>query len=101
MDFVTSDEHSNISSCALSECLPGEIVRLMVLEFSSRLRVELVKLEDSIVNGSTAMRGRANTSDTGRMSESFDSIRSLESVGGVLHDYISGLDHEVQEYHDA
>jgi len=65
----------------------------MVLEFGSRLRVELVKFMDSIDNA--AMRGRANTSDTGRMSESFDSIRSLESEEGVLNEYISGLEREV------
>jgi len=97
MDFVTSDENPNITSCALSEGLPGEIVHLMVLEFSRRLRVELGKLQDSIVHASASIRGRTDSSDTGRMSESFDSIRSLpvESKGGVLNEYISGLKHEV------
>jgi hypothetical protein len=43
----------------------------MVVEFSRRLREELVKLQES-----TNLRGRAGTSDTGRMS--MDSIRSME-----------------------
>ena len=69
--FVISDEHSNISVCSLPEWLPGEVVHLMVMEFSHRLREELNKLQES-----NNLQGRAGTSDMGRMS--MDSIRSVE-----------------------
>ena len=72
--FDVSDEHSNISACALAEWLPGKIVYLMVVEFSRRLREELIKLQES-----TNLRARAGTSDTGRMF--MDSVRSLEQEG--------------------
>jgi len=67
--FVISDEHSNITSCALPEWLPANIVHLMVLEFSRRLRRELTKLQAS----TSELRGRAGTSDTARAS--IDSTR--------------------------
>jgi hypothetical protein len=50
----------------------------MVVEFSNRLRGELVKLQESAIN----RRARAGTSDTGRMS--MDSIRSLECEGSGI-----------------
>ena len=67
--FVVSDEHSNISACSLPEWLPGNIVRLMVEEFSRRLREELNKL-----TANNNLRGRVGTSDTARIS--IDSLRS-------------------------
>lgn len=67
--FVISDEHSNITKCALPEWLPEDIVFMMVVEFSRRLREELSRLQTS------KLRGRSDTSDTARMS--FESIRSL------------------------
>jgi hypothetical protein len=69
--FVVSDEHSNVSACALPEWLPGKVVRLMVQEFSGRLREELDKLADS-----NNQRARVRTSDTGQLS--MGSIRSLK-----------------------
>ena len=47
---------------------------MMVVEFSHRLREELTSLQSI-----SQQRGRAGTSDTGRMS--MDSIRSQESEG--------------------
>jgi hypothetical protein len=53
----------------------------MVVEFSRRLREELGKFQESV-----SMRGRARTSDTGRMS--MDSTRSLEHEGpGIAEEY--------------
>ena len=68
--FVVSDEHSNITACALPEWLPGGIVYSMVVEFSRRLRDELEILRNDISNGSSRNPGhkRTNTNDTGRMS---------------------------------
>jgi hypothetical protein len=68
--FVISDEHSNITACALPEWLPGEIVYSMVVEFRNRLREELKRLQKTV-----SLRGRAGTSDTVRMS--MDSVRAL------------------------
>lgn len=65
--------HSNITSCAIPDWLPRDIVIKMVEEFSSRLKVELNNLQR--VSGG---RGRADTSNTGRMS--MDSLRSLGVV---------------------
>jgi hypothetical protein len=54
----------------------------MVVEFSRRLREELGKFQESI----SELRGRAGTSDTGRMS--MDSTRSLEREGpGISEEY--------------
>ena len=61
--LIVSDEHTNIRACALPEWLPGEIVYMMVMEFSRRLREELTSLQSI-----SQQRGRAGTSDTGRMS---------------------------------
>lgn len=72
MKFLTSDEHSNITPCALPEWLPGKIVHLMVVEFGRRLKVELHKLQIS-----NELRLRRGTTDTVRMS--MDSVRSDES----------------------
>ena len=69
--FIVSDEHTNIRPCALPEWLPGEIVYMMVMEFSCRLREELTSLQSI-----SQQRGRAGTSDTGRMS--MDSVGSQE-----------------------
>ena len=71
--FIVSDEHTNITACALPEWLPGEIVYMMVVEFSHRLREELTNLQSI-----SQQRGQAGTSDTGRMS--MDSIRSQKCV---------------------
>jgi hypothetical protein len=71
--FVVSDQHANITACALPEWLPGDIIHSMVVEFSRRLRAELNILQRS------SGRSRARTSDTGRMS--IDSVRSQESAG--------------------
>ena len=71
--FIVSDEHTNITACTLTEWLPGEIVYMMVVEFSRRLREELTSLQSI-----SQQRGRAGTSDTGRMS--MDSIRSQKCV---------------------
>ena len=71
--FIVSDEHTNITACALPEWLPGEIVYMMVVEFSHRLREELTSLQSI-----SQQQGRVVTSDTGRMST--DSIRSQKRV---------------------
>jgi len=76
-NFVISDEHSNITSCALPEWLPETIVSLMVVEFGRRLRVELHNLRSSNLHGR-----RLGTSDTTRCS--MDSVRSIESQGQEL-----------------
>jgi len=65
-DFAVTDEHSNVTPCTLSEWLPGDIIYLMVLEFSRRLRMELTKLLET--GNTKGLRGRAGTSDTARMS---------------------------------
>jgi hypothetical protein len=72
--FVISDEHTYVSPCALPVWLPENIVRLMVLEFSGRLREELIKLQ---VESKNQLRGRADTSHTARIS-----IDSIGSLGG-------------------
>jgi hypothetical protein len=64
--FVISDEHTNITPCALPEWLPGKIVRLMVLEFSHRLREELTELRQKSIR-QLPVRSRAGTSGTGRI----------------------------------
>lgn len=69
-NFVITDEHAKITSCALPEWLPGDVVFEMVREFSLRLRKELSKLQQNM-----EQRGRARTVDTGRMS--VDSVRSV------------------------
>jgi hypothetical protein len=70
-NFVISDEHTNFTPCAIPDSLPGDIVFMMVVEFSRILREELSKL----MNTSTReLRGRSGTSDTARMS--FESDRS-------------------------
>ena len=69
--FIVSDEHTNIRACALPEWLPEEIVYMMVMEFSHRLREELTSLQSI-----SQQRGRAGTSDTGRMST--DSVGSQD-----------------------
>jgi hypothetical protein len=69
--YAISDEHTNISPCVLPEWLPELIIRMMVEEFSRRLRMELKKLQ----NGISELRGRALTSNTVRM--------SLESIGSL------------------
>ena len=66
--FIVSDEHTNIRPYALPEWLPGEIVYMMVMEFSRRLREELTSLQSI-----SQQQGRVGTSDTGRM--------SMDSVG--------------------
>ena len=48
------------------------MVYLMVVEFSNRLRKELIKLQ----NSTSELRGQAGTSDTGN--HSMDSIRPME-----------------------
>ena len=80
--FIVSDEHTNITACALPEWLSGEIVYMMVVEFSHRLREELTSLQSI-----SQQRGRAGTSDTGRMS--MDSIRSQESEGSEDEDDVA------------
>ena len=65
--FIVSDEHTNIRACALPEWLPGEIVYMMVMEFSCRLREELTSLQSI-----SQQQGQAGTSDTGRMSMDSD-----------------------------
>lgn len=94
--FVISDQHSNITSCVLPKWLPTQIVRLMVLEFGGRLREELGKLQKK--NGTISeLRGRARTSDTGRMS--LDSIRSLKYEGpGTVEEYTATA---FASHHDA
>jgi hypothetical protein len=84
--FIISDEHTNITSCALPESLPADIVYLMVVEFSRRLREELGKLQESTSNP----RGRAGTSDTGR--GSMDSIRRPEHEG-IVEEYTAEAFH--------
>jgi hypothetical protein len=76
--FVISDEHTNITSCALPEWIPGDIVSKMVVEFSRRLRRELTKLQSR----TSEPRGRAGTSDTARAS--LDSIRAEH--GGIVEE---------------
>jgi hypothetical protein len=49
-NFVISDEDTNMTPCALPEWLPGKIVRLMVLEFSRRLREELTELRQESIS---------------------------------------------------
>jgi hypothetical protein len=71
--FVVSDQHTNITPCALPEWLPEDFIHSMVLEFSRRFRAELNILQRS------SGRGRARTSDMGRMS--IDSVGSQESEG--------------------
>ena len=77
--FVISDVHPNVTSCALPEWLPKDIVYLMVREFSRRLRQELSKLQES--SSRRGQRGRADSSNTVRAS--VDSARSGESEPGV------------------
>lgn len=81
--FVISDEHTNITSCALPEWLPGDIIRLMVVEFSGRLREELSKL----MNGISELRARTRTSDTARIS-----IDSIVSLGRQVPNETEALD---------
>ena len=80
--FIVSDEHTNITACTLPEWLPGEIVCMMVVEFSHRLREELTSLQSI-----SQQRGRAGTSDTGRMS--IDCIGSQESEGSEDEDDVA------------
>ena len=80
--FIVSDEHTNITACTLPEWLPGEIVCMMVVEFSCRLREELISLQSI-----SQQRGQVGTSDTGRMS--MDSIRSQESEGSEDEDDVA------------
>ena len=69
-NFIILDEHSNIRPCSLPERLPGNIIHLMVVEFSHRLRKELTKLQES----TREQQGWAGTSDMTRAS--MDSIRA-------------------------
>ena len=83
--FVVSDEHFNISPCSLPEWLPGNIVHLMVEEFSRRLREELSKLLSTDNNN---LRGRAGTSDTGRISivrSDLDPTFGEEAMDDIIH----------------
>ena len=70
--FIVSDEHTNIRPCALPEWLPEEIVYMMVMEFSHRLREELTSLQSI-----SQQRGWAGTSDTGRMSTDSDGSQEI------------------------
>ena len=45
-NFLISDAHSNITSCALPEWLPGDF-HSMVVEFGRRLRKELRELQNT------------------------------------------------------
>ena len=72
MQFIVSDEHTNIRACALPEWLPEEIVYMMVMEFGRRLRDELTSLQSI-----SQQRGRAGTSDTGRMSTDSDGSQKI------------------------
>jgi len=60
------------------------MVYLMVVEFSNRLRKELIKLQ----NSTSELRGRAGTSDTGN--RSMDSIRPMEH-GIVEEDFAAAF----------
>ena len=71
--FVISDGHTNITPCALPGWLPEDVVREVVLKFSNSLREELGRLQSL-----SQRRGRARTTDTGRIS--YDSVISAESV---------------------
>jgi hypothetical protein len=68
--FVVSDQHPNITACALPEWLPGEIVYSMVVEFSRRLRDELIILQNNASNYIARGHRRTKSSDTGRLSMS-------------------------------
>jgi hypothetical protein len=65
-EFVISDEHTNITPCALPVWLPEKIVRLMVLEFSGRLREELTELRQKSMS-QLPVQGRAGSSGIGRI----------------------------------
>lgn len=70
--FVTTGEHSKITSCTLPEWLPVDIIEQMAVEFGRRLRKELVKLQQS----TEVLRRRVDSTDTRRIS--LDSIRTSE-----------------------
>lgn len=87
--FVITDQHSNITSCAISEFLPDDIIYLMVLEFSRRLRLELEKLQET----TDVLRGRAGTSDSTRLS--LDSNGPPEREGAVAEHAAEAFGHSI------
>jgi predicted metal-dependent hydrolase len=80
-NFIISDEHTNITPCALPEWLSEEIVLQMVMEFSRRLREELNKLKRHI----NQQRTRASTTDTARVS--LDSVMSQKRRWPTTDEY--------------
>lgn len=84
-DFVISDEHNNITPCAVPDWLPEEIVLMMVMEFSSRLREALSKLQKSI----SEARARSASIDTTRMS--LESVRPTMRKGPKEADMIEAF----------
>ena len=85
--FVVSDEHTNITACTLPEWLPGQIVYLMVVEFSRRLRVELKILVDSLESNASGRscvgHVRTKSSDTGRFSLASALSEDMADAGAV------------------
>jgi len=70
--FFATEEHSTITPCTLPDWLPRDIIEKMVVEFGSRLRMELVKLQ----NNTEVLRCRTSSTDTRRI--------SLDSVAGLV-----------------
>ena len=65
--FVVSDQHTNITPCALPEWLPGEIVYALVVEFSRKLREDLIMLQNNARNSIATGHRRTSSTDTGRL----------------------------------
>ena len=63
--FNITGEHSRISPCTLPEWLPGDIIKAMVDEFGTRLKVELVKFRR---RKGRQIRERSGSSETRRLS---------------------------------
>lgn len=62
--FLTTGGHSTITGCTLPEWLPANIIETMTVEFGSKLRRDLVKLQQR----TEVLRRRTSSIDTQRMS---------------------------------